>query len=61
MGSLHSLTVCAFDRVVVADATAAHERTARDGDRIDPEMSHRVALAYLNEEFVTVVDAADLG
>lgn len=50
-----------YEVFVVADATAAHERTAHDGDRIDPETSHRVALAHLNGEFATVVDAADLG
>jgi len=49
-----------YDVSVVADATAAHARTAHDGERIDPETSHRVALAHLNGEFATVVDAADL-
>ena len=46
-----------YDVFVVADATAAHARTGHDGTTIDPETSHRVALAHLNEEFATVVDA----
>ena len=50
-----------YDVYVVADATAAHERTTHDGERIDPDTSHRVALAHLDGEFATVVDAADLG
>jgi len=50
-----------YEVAVVADATATHARTARDGDRIDPETSHRVALAHLDGEFATVVEADDLG
>lgn len=46
---------------VVADATAAHARTGHDGERIDADTSHRVALAHLNGEFATVVEAHDLG
>ncbi|WP_418280735.1 cysteine hydrolase family protein [Halorubrum sp. DTA98] len=49
-----------YDVVVVADATAAHERTAHDGGTVDAETSHRVALAQLRGEFATVVDAATL-
>ena len=49
-----------YDAFVVADATATHARTAHDGTTIDPETSHRVALAHLNGEFATVVDAADI-
>ena len=45
---------------VVADATATHAREAPDGERIDPETSHRVALAHLNGEFATVVESGDL-
>ncbi|QWC18706.1 cysteine hydrolase family protein [Halorubrum sp. 2020YC2] len=49
-----------YDVRVVADATATHAREAPDGERIDPETSHRVALAHLNGEFATVVESADL-
>jgi len=50
-----------YEVYVVADATAAHARTDHDGDRVDADTSHRVALAHLNGEFATVVDADDLG
>ena len=50
-----------YEVYVVADATAAHARTGHDGDRVDADTSHRVALAHLNGEFATVVDADDLG
>ena len=46
---------------VVADATAAHARTGHDGERVDADTSHRVALAHLNGEFATVVEADELG
>ncbi|WP_200531335.1 cysteine hydrolase family protein [Halorubrum sp. LN27] len=49
-----------YDVRVVADATATHARATHDGDRIDPETSHRVALAHLNGEFATVVESGDL-
>ncbi|VTT85206.1 Isochorismatase [Halorubrum sp. DM2] len=49
-----------YDVWVVADATATHARDAPDGERIDPETSHRVALAHLNGEFATVVESGDL-
>ena len=45
---------------LVADATATHDRETPDGERIDAETSHRVALAHLHREFATVVNAADL-
>ena len=49
-----------YDVFVVADATATHAREGYDGTRIDPETSHRVALAHLHGEFATVIDAADV-
>ena len=49
-----------YDVYVVADATASHARTGHDGEPIDPETSHRVALAHLNGEFATVVEGDDL-
>jgi nicotinamidase-related amidase len=49
-----------FDVTVVADATATFDRETHDGDVLPAEASHRAALAHLNGEFATVVDAADL-
>ncbi|GAB6879284.1 cysteine hydrolase family protein [Halorubrum gandharaense] len=49
-----------YDVTLVADATAAHARETHDGERIDPETSHRVALAHLNGEFATVVEHDEL-
>ena len=46
-----------YEVVVVADATASHAREGYDGERIDPESSHRVALAHLHGEFATVVES----
>ena len=49
-----------YDVTVVADATATHARERHDGGRIDPETSHRVALAHLRGEFATVAESATL-
>ena len=49
-----------YDVSLVADATATHARTTHDGDRIDPETSHRVALAHLDGEFATVVESDEI-
>lgn len=49
-----------FDVTVVADATAAFDRTTHDGDVLAAADSHRAALAHLRGEFAAVVDAADL-
>ncbi|WP_227134934.1 cysteine hydrolase family protein [Halorubellus salinus] len=49
-----------FDVTVVADATATFDRETHDGDVLAAEDSHRAALAHLDGEFATVVDAADL-
>ncbi|GAB7091935.1 cysteine hydrolase family protein [Halorubrum luteum] len=49
-----------YDVAVVADATATHARTTHDGDRVDPETSHRVALAHLQGEFATVLESDHL-
>ena len=46
-----------FRVVVVADATATHERVGYDGATYDAEQSHRLALAHLNGEFATIVEA----
>ena len=49
-----------YEVYLVADATATHARRTYDGERIDPETSHRVALAHLDGEFATVVNAAQI-
>ena len=49
-----------YDVTLVADATATHDREGYDGEAIDAETSHRVALAHLDGEFATVVEAGDL-
>ena len=49
-----------YDVSLVADATATHARTTHEGDRIDPETSHRVALAHLDGEFATVVESDEI-
>jgi nicotinamidase-related amidase len=49
-----------YEVVVVADATATHDREGYDGEAIDADTSHRVALAHLDGEFATVVEADDL-
>jgi nicotinamidase-related amidase len=49
-----------YEVCVVADATATHARTTHDGERLDPESSHRAALAHLNGEFASVVESAAL-
>lgn len=51
-----------FTTFVVADASATFAANSaqgwREGDaiEIDPELSHRIALAHLNGEFATVLD-----
>jgi len=49
-----------FRTVVVADATATHDREAPDGTAIPPEQNHRVALAQLRGEFAEVADVSDV-
>ena len=55
-----------FATFVVADASATYTgNTAsgwRDGEaiEIDPELSHRIALAHINGEFATVLDTDDI-
>jgi nicotinamidase-related amidase len=49
-----------FDVVVVADATATHERTGPDGVRYSAEQMHRAALASLHGEFARVESVADV-
>ncbi len=43
-----------FRVVFVTDATATHERFGDEGEVIDAEVVHRVAVASLRKEFVEV-------
>lgn len=49
-----------FNTYVVADATAAFERTGPDGRTYDAETIHNVTLTSIHDEFVTVVDTEAL-
>jgi len=49
-----------FRAVVVADATATHDREAPDGTAISPERNHQAALAQLRGEFAEIADADDV-
>ena len=44
-----------FRVIVVADATAAHERFSYDGARHSAETVHELALANLHQEFATIL------
>ncbi|MCY4061512.1 MAG: cysteine hydrolase family protein [Chloroflexi bacterium] len=44
-----------FRVIVVADATAAHERLSYDGARHSAETVHELALANLYQEFATIL------
>jgi len=44
-----------YQTVVVADATAAHEKRSFDGSRYPADMVHDLALAQLHQEFATVL------
>lgn len=48
-----------FDVVVAADATATFDRTL-DGERFEPALVHRTALAHLRGEFATVASTDDV-
>jgi nicotinamidase-related amidase len=45
-----------FEVYVVADATAAFDRTL-DDEHFDAPVVHRTALAHLSDEFATVIPA----
>lgn len=49
-----------FDVVVVADATATHERLGPDGVRYTAEQMHGAALASLHGEFARVLSAGQV-
>lgn len=48
-----------FDPIVVADATATHDRQF-DGERFSAETVHRTALSHLDGEFATILSTDDL-
>ncbi len=49
-----------FRCFVVADATAAFDRTGYDGKHFSAEEVHEIALASLSEEFAAVIESSDL-
>jgi nicotinamidase-related amidase len=49
-----------FKTYLVADATAAHAATNFDGQRVDAETVHNIALANLHREFATVLNTSDV-
>ena len=48
-----------FETWFVSDATATHERTGPDGERIPADTMHRTALASLDGEFAEVMTSSD--
>ncbi|EMA19065.1 cysteine hydrolase family protein [Haloarcula argentinensis] len=48
-----------FDVVVPGDATATFDRTL-DGERFEPDLVHRTALAHLRGEFATIATTDDV-
>ncbi len=49
-----------FRTIVVADATAAHERLSYDGARHSAETVHELALANLHQEFATIATTDEI-
>lgn len=49
-----------YDTYVVSDATAAFDRIGINGEKYDAELIHLTALANLNDEFATVMNAEEL-
>jgi len=49
-----------FRVIVVADATAAHERLSYDGARHSAETVHELALANLHQEFAKILTTDQL-
>lgn len=45
---------------MVSDATATFDRKGVDGEIIQAEVLHKVALASLNEEFATILKAEQI-
>ncbi|SDJ21734.1 cysteine hydrolase family protein [Chryseobacterium jejuense] len=49
-----------YETYVISDATAAFDRIGIHGEKYDAELVHLMALANLNEEFATVLNAEEL-
>lgn len=49
-----------YETYVISDATAAFDRVGINGERYDAELVHLMALANLNEEFASVLNAEEL-
>lgn len=58
--STRSASDLGFDVTLVADATAAFERTGYDGRHYSGDEIHRINLASLDREFCRVVTTADV-
>lgn len=49
-----------YETYVISDATAAFDRIGIHGEKYDAELVHLMALANLNEEFATILNAEEL-
>lgn len=49
-----------YNTFIIADATAAFNKTGVNGQRFDAELVHQVSLATLQEEFATVLTTKEL-
>ena len=49
-----------YDIYLVADAITIFDKVGITGERFDGELIHQTALASLKDEFVTIVDKAEL-
>ncbi|SHL36707.1 Isochorismatase family protein [Chryseobacterium contaminans] len=49
-----------YETYVISDATAAFDRVGIHGEKYNAELVHLMALANLNEEFATVMNAEEL-
>lgn len=49
-----------YETYVVSDATAAFDRIGIRGEKYDAELVHMMALANLNEEFASILNAEEL-
>jgi nicotinamidase-related amidase len=49
-----------FNTYIISDATATFAKKGIHGEYYDAETMHLTALAHLNDEFATVIDAESL-
>ncbi|MBP2616416.1 cysteine hydrolase family protein [Chryseobacterium jejuense] len=49
-----------YETYVISDATAAFDRIGIHGEKYEAELVHLMALANLNEEFATILNAEEL-